>query len=167
MKKNIFVAVLFSIVALVSFSSCETDHYYWDRGRLDYVAELRVPTNNTFQTSFRIYENDIRLRGYDRYVEIHDLKFISGYSDIYVYTTGYIDWMDLRVDGTNAVLQYDIIYLGYPVQDETEKAQYFLNAMTEQIRRYGYATIIVEGKGKMNSDYDIEIGVDLDIYIRD
>ncbi|WP_029904115.1 hypothetical protein [Prevotella sp. 10(H)] len=168
MKKYTYFAVLFSLVVLFSFSSCsKDDHYYWDRGRLDYTAELTVTTNKVFQTSFRVYEDNIRLRGNNRYVEIHDIKFISGYSDIYVYTDGYIDWMDLRVEGTNAKLQYDVIHFDFPVQDETDQAQYFLDMMIEQIRRYGYATIIVDGKGDIDSDYDIEFGVDLDLYVRE
>lgn len=161
--KKLFATIL-TVFALLSFTSCEED-YRWVEGTLDYPANLTIAPSGILKYDIQIDESWVVTRGAGRYPDIRDLQFVRGQVDIYIDKNRYIEWLDLTVDGTNVTLPFDA--LSGNITDSSSDAQRFLAAVTDQIRRYGYAVILVDGEGDPRTNLGIDFGMDLDVYVRD
>jgi hypothetical protein len=164
--KNKLIAVLISTFALLSFTSCETDSY-WTEGTLDYPAQLKISPSGTFSYDVRIDESWLVVRGAGKYPDIRDLRFLDGQLDIYLSNRGTgLDWLELGIDGTDVGIRYSSI--SYPgIVDDSRMVRDFLSVMTDQIARYGSVVIYVDGEGSRGANFDINFGMDLDVYVRE
>lgn len=161
--KKLFATIL-TVFALLSFTSCEED-YRWVEGTIDYPANITVAPSRDLHYDIQIDESWIVTRGVGRYPDIRDVQFVRGQIDIYIDKNRYIDWLDLTVDGTNVTLPFD--GLAGNITDASSDAQRFLAVVTDRIRRYGYAVILVDGEGDSGTRVGIDFGMDLEVYVRD
>ena len=164
MKLHKLGLILLTIVVGLSFTACETDDYYWTKGSLDYPTTITVPPTNVIAQDYRITSDWISVRGGGRYTNIDDFRFLGGAIQLKMY--GYIEYADLSIAGTNYTLPFDINGQ-LSIYDESQQAQDFLNVLIEQIRRYGYVTLMVDGRGNAGARIDLSIITDLDVYVRD
>lgn len=163
MKLHKLGLILLTIIVGLSFSSCDED-YYWTRGTLDYPATITVPPTEIIAQDYTITTDWISVRGGGRFTSIDDFRFLSGAIRLKMF--GIVDYVDLRIAGTNYYLPFDVNGQ-VSIYDESQQAQDFLNALVDRIRRYGYATLKVDGEGASRAQIDLSIMTDLDVYARD
>lgn len=163
MKLHKLGLILLTIVVGLSFTSCE-ENFYWTKGTLDYPATITASPSGYIGQDYRITSDWIAVRGGGRYTNIDDFRFLRG--SIQLKTYGYIGYVDLRIEGTNYYLPFDVDGQ-MSIYDESPQAQDFLNALVDQVRRYGYAILMVDGEGASRAQVDLSIMTDLDVYVRE
>lgn len=137
--KNKLFAILLSVFALVSFTSCED--YGWREGTMDYYSTINAAANGTITANLPIDYNYVLVDG--PYNNIDDIRFRGG--SIKIFPGSYIYGFTLSLSNSNVTLNVDVdsnsggVLDGYQTQD-------FLNAVVEVVRRNGYATIYVDGQ---------------------
>lgn len=98
-----------------------------------------------------------------RYDHIDDIRYYGGY--ITVAPNGYIYGFDLKVSNSNIVLPVDIRSNAGGTLEGTQ-VDNFLNEVVEVVRRYGYATIYVDGEAAGSVRFDLNFYIDIDAYVR-
>jgi hypothetical protein len=156
--KNKLFAILLSVSAVISFTSCED--YEWRQGTMDYLATINAAPNGVIKDYLPIDFNYVRVDG--RYNDIDDLRFRGGC--IKIAQSPYIYGFTLRLSNSNAYLDVEIRNsLGGTLDDV--QTQDFLNAVVEVVRRYGQATIYIEGEADGSARFDLNFYIDIDAYV--
>lgn len=157
--KNKLFAILLSIFAVISFTSCED--YEWREAQLVRNSTITAAQNGVIVENIPIDFNHIQVNGgYDR---IDDIRFYGG--QIEIKTGDRIGILRLSISNSNAYLDLDGrrgggIFEGSRVDD-------FLYAVVETVRRDGYATIYVDGDGYADryARFDLNFFIDIDAYV--
>lgn len=147
MKKNIFIAVLFSIVTLVSFSSCERDDY-WKKGTLDLKFDFNTTNQGYARIATTVYldeipefnpnrETLIGMSTKDTWIEISNVV----YGDV-------IDRIDIDVAGVGVYrigpisIRNDVDYI--TIDDSNSRGYFnFMNDVNYRLYRDGRVNMIV------------------------
>ena len=156
--KNKLFAILLSIFAVVSFTSC--DDYEWREGTMIRYKTIDASYNGTIIDDIPINYNFVEVDGhYDR---LDDIRFHSGHIDID--TRDYIHEFNLTLSNSDA-------YLPVKVRDniggrlEGRQVDDFLNAVVEVVRRNGHATIYVNGVAGNWASFKLNFFIDIDAYV--
>ncbi|MDR1706380.1 hypothetical protein [Dysgonomonas sp.] len=158
--KNKLFAILLSIFAAISFTSC--DDYEWRQGTMDYYSTINAAANGVISANLPIDFNNVLVDG--RYNDIDDIRYRGG--KIEINTNDRIGIITLSVSNSNISVDLDVprgggTYIGSRVDD-------FLNAVVEVVRRNGYATIYVDGRyADRYARFDLDFYIDIDAYVRE
>ncbi|MFV0536760.1 MAG: hypothetical protein ACK5M3_05220 [Dysgonomonas sp.] len=158
--KNKLFAILLSVLAALSFTSCED--YEWRQGTMDYYATINAAANGVISANLPIDFNSVLVDG--RYNDIDDIRFRGGY--IKIAPGPYIYGFTLRLSNSNARLDVDIRNSLGGTLDGIQ-TQDFLDAVVEVVRRNGYATIYVDGEADRYARFDLDFYIDIDAYVRE
>jgi len=156
-KNKLFTTIL-ALLAVVSFTSC--DDYEWREGTMDYYKTITAAPNGVISENLPIDYNWVSVSG--RYDRIDDIRYYGGY--ITVEPNGYIDRFTLSLSNSD-------VYLPVIVQNavggrlDGRQVDDFLNAIVEVVRRYGYATIYVDGLANSRVKFDLNFYIDIDAYV--
>jgi hypothetical protein len=179
MKKNIFIAVLFSIVALVSFSSCESDHYEWKRGTLNLSTEFNDEPISTDSHGRFSFWYDLRaedIGGIDaRRSDIVSVESFS--SEIFLFHAPLFRLNDiinirLKADGVNGCVLRMIVNQSKEAQvidDDYRLLKGFMADMAYNLSRRGQLRFYIEGELlniSQSTRFDFEVRNDFDFEIR-
>ncbi|MDU1891570.1 MAG: hypothetical protein E6767_12860 [Dysgonomonas sp.] len=164
--KNKLLTVLLSVFTLVSFTSCEDD-YYWTEGTLDYYSTITASPRGIIQDDLTMDYGWVTINGGSKYASPEDIKFVSGYIEILPYgSSSYIDGFDLTLSNSNAILRVPYNSNGGWELD-SPAAQDFMYAIVEVIRKYGRATVYIDGEANNYAKFDLNFIMDIDVYVRD
>ena len=158
--KNKLFAILLSVFALISFSSCE--NYEWREGTMDYYSTINTTANGVIAANLPIDFNSVLVDG--PYNSIDDIRFVGG--SIKIEPGPYISGFTLSLSNSNATLNVDI-RSGLGGTLNNYQTQNFLNEVVEVVRRNGYATIYVDGLAEPYARFDLDFYIDVDAYVRE
>lgn len=156
--KNRLFAVVLSVLAVVSFTSC--DDYEWREATMDYYATITAAGNGVVRADLPVDFNWVKVDG--RYDYIDDIRFVGGYIEIT--PGGYVDGFRLRVSDSNAYLDV-VVQNSVGGRLDGRQVQDFLNAVVEVVRRNGNATIYVDGNAGRSVRFDLDFYIDIDAYV--
>jgi len=183
MKKNIFVAVLFSIIALVSFSSCESDRYEWKRGTLNLSTEfdeepIYTDSHGGFSFWYDLRAEDIR--GIDaRRLDIVSVESYS--SEIFLFYGELFRPGDrinirLKADGVNnCALRMRVVVMdngsveALVIDEDYYLLKGFMADMAYNLSRRGQLRFYIEGELLdifQPTSFDFEARNDFDFEVR-
>lgn len=157
--KNKLFAILLSVLAVISFTSCED--YEWREAQLVRYSTITAASNGAIIENIPINFNHIQVNGgYDR---IDDIRFYGG--QIVINSNNYLGIFRLSISNSNAYLDLDGRRGGGTF--EGARVDDFLYAVVETMRRDGYATIYVDGDGYADryARFDLNFFIDIDAYV--
>jgi hypothetical protein len=162
-KNKLFASIL-AIAMLFVFSSCEGYDYKWRDATMDMSAVITASPNGTIRADLPIGYDWVVANG--RYNRIDDITYYGGRIEI-ITNGNYIDNLYLTLSNSNAVLNIawkdrrsGTIYDDDPYVDD------FLYAITEVVRRYGYATIYVNGYSDRSARFELNFMIDINAYVQ-
>lgn len=166
MKLKNFGLLSIFILLTFAFSSCIDEDYKWLNGWLDKKATFYT-SRGIIDDAFRVDVNNIYFEN-ERFDGIEDIK-IYGNDEIglTVRSNHILDRVILNVDGTNADVRVSGVN-GHIVGTGRD-VEIFMDALIDQIYRYGYAVVNVYGenlRGVSDIQLDIQLFVDLEVYVR-
>lgn len=154
--------ILTSVILGLSFSSCDAWDYYWTPGKLDNTITSTVSSSGVIRTDFRVTIDQIYTD--NRRVDIRDLSFKGGFMSISTDFQGdRINWMRLTLDGTNISVDLS----GEVGEYNSFQVQNFMNEVTQMVRDYGFAIILVDGQARSGTRFNLGMFMDLDVYVRE
>lgn len=156
MKKNIFIAVLISIIVLFSFSSCDEDKYEWRRGTLNLSTEFdEYPIETDDYGSFEFWYdlNANNIKGLDVYnSDIVSVESLS--SEIFLFegelfVPGDLINIRLNADGVRGVALRMIVEsdnVAVVIDEDYNLLRTFMADMAYSLVRKGQLRFYVEGE---------------------
>ncbi|GAB6009942.1 hypothetical protein [Dysgonomonas reticulitermitis] len=156
--KNKLFAILLSVLAVISFTSC--DGYEWREAQLVRYSTITAASNGAIVENIAVNYDFVEVSG--RYDRIDDIRFHGGYIDIN--TRDYIRGFDLRLSNSDAYLSVDVLN-SVGGRLEGRQVNDFLNAVVEVVRRNGYATIYVDGTASNRASFELVFFIDIDAYV--
>lgn len=171
MKKyrNKLLAVILSVSALLSFSSCEND-YSWVATTLDFEAEVPLRNDGYFNYTIRILDSDIADYRPSR-EELVDIRTLDGW--LIMSNFKRTDRVSLRLVATGGATYDHLSTISPDINNEyiiNDDGYFnFMADAIDMIRRNGYVDITITGESNIRDRGPLVFTFEnnVDIYVRD
>lgn len=170
--KNKLIAIILSVTAILSFSSCEDYDYRWKATTLDFEVDVPInPVNGRFSYPVRILDTDIADFRPSR-EDLMDINTLNGWLVISNFARN--DRVTLSLIANGGAVRYDHLSVISPDRNneyiiEDDGYFNFMVDVIDIIRRNGYVDITIVGESNIEDVGPLVFAFEnnIDIYIRD